>query len=157
MCVSSILELLLKVTEGLETDGRESFILDFCAGKGVIGNMLKEQGFEHVYGQTGQSIKRNNLLRKGYTDVETFIVGKQGVPKTFRRKFDFVTCAEGLGTGLMPARGFEDMLSTLKPGGFCIFTMSQKHLKDDSMFATGYALAIKKLIDRNLWRPIIHR
>lgn len=119
--------------------------------------MLKTQGFEHVYGQEGQTAKKNSLLRRGYKDIETFIVGKQGIPKNYRRRFDFVTCAEGLGTGLMPSRGFEDMLTTLKPGGYCIFTISKKHLRDDSMFGMGYILAMQKLIDRNLWRPIIHR
>lgn len=34
MCVNAILELLLKETEGTDSDGRESMILDFCAGKG---------------------------------------------------------------------------------------------------------------------------
>lgn len=34
MCVNAILELLAKVTEGTDSDGRESLILDVCAGKG---------------------------------------------------------------------------------------------------------------------------
>lgn len=49
------------------------------------------------------------------------------------------------------------MLATLKPGGFCIFTMSKKHLSEDSIFNMGYTKAIKTLIDRNLWKPVIHR
>ena len=79
------------------------------------------------------------------------------MPKIYRRTFDFLTCAEALGTSLLPASCFTDMLATLKPGGYCIFTVSQKHLISDTSFDMGYTAAIQKLIDQGHWRPVIHR
>ena len=40
MCVNAILDMLAIETEGTDTDGRDSMILDLCAGKGQIGQIL---------------------------------------------------------------------------------------------------------------------
>ena len=138
MCVNAILELLAIETEGTDTDGRDSMILDLCAGKGQIGQLLSDQGFIQVYGQEGSQAKKQSLLKKGYKEIETCILGKVGLPKTYRRTFDFVTCAGGLGTNHLPAHCFSDMLATLKSRGYCIFTVSQKHLRSDTPFGMGY-------------------
>ena len=73
-----------------------------------------------------------------YKDIEAFIVGKQGLPASYRRAFNIVTCSGGLGTNLLPKSCFEDMLNALTPNGHCVFTVSQKHLKTDSAFKMGY-------------------
>jgi len=93
---------------------------------------LVNNGFTEVYGQEGCISKGQSLLKKGlYKDIEIFIAGKQSIPVSYRRTFDFVTCAGGLGTNLLPARCFDDMLTACKPGGHIIFTVSQKHLRED--------------------------
>ena len=97
------------------------------------------------------------LVRKGlYKDVESFIVGKQALPTSYRRAFDVVTCAGGLGTNLLPARCFDDMLTALRPQGHVVFTVSQKHLTEEDRFGTGYSDAINRLIGRGFWSPIAH-
>ena len=90
MCVKAVIEL-----QSANGDmGREAKILDFSAGKGYIGKSLQEQGFTDVYAQEGSASKKKVLMAKNiYQDIETFIVGKQGLPKSFRRTFDFVTCS----------------------------------------------------------------
>lgn len=98
-------------------------------------------------------------MRKGiYKEIETFIVGKQALPKSYRRAFDIVTCAGGLGTNLLPAKSFDVMLHALKLGGFAVFTVSQKHLKsgDSESFGMGYYESMDRLITRGAWKPIIH-
>lgn len=98
-----------------------------------------------------------SLLRKGiYKDIETFIVGKQGLPKSYKRAFDVVTCAGGLGTNLLPAKSFDDMINALRPGGYAVLTVSQKHLKPGSQFGMEYYENIERLIARGAWRPLIH-
>ena len=67
-----------------------------------------------------------------------------------------VTCAGGLGTNLLPAKCFDDMINALRPGGFAIFTVSQKHLKRDDPFGMQYYENIDRLITRGAWRPLIH-
>lgn len=86
-------------------------------------------------------------------------MGKQGLPPSYRRAFDIITCSGSLGTNLLPAKCFELMLSALKPGGHLIFTVGQKHLSADtnSSFGMGYSAAIQSLIDRGSWRPVQHR
>mmetsp|Transcript_11634 Transcript_11634/g.15773 ORF Transcript_11634/g.15773 Transcript_11634/m.15773 type:complete len:110 (+) Transcript_11634:315-644(+) len=86
-----------------------------------------------------------------------FIVGKQALPKSFRRNFDVVTCAGGLGINRMPARCFEDMLNALRPGGFVVFTVSAKHVGDDDSFRTGYRKAIDRLTTRGAWQPLAQK
>ena len=78
------------------------------------------------------------------------------MPTQYKRTFDVVTCTGGLGTNLLPARCFHDMLNALKPGGFIIFTVSQKHLQERDSFKTGYLSAIEKLSKKGTWRPMYH-
>jgi len=65
------------------------------------------------------------------------------LPKSYRRNFDLVTCAGNLGTNLLPARCFADMLGALRPGGHVVFTVSKKHLAEKDSFRTGYRKAIE--------------
>ena len=96
-------------------------------------------------------------MQKGhYKDIERFIVGNQPLPRIYRKAFDVVTCAGGLGTNLLPAECFTDMLSALKPKGYVVFTVSQKHLKPEDSFNMGYIDAIEKLIDEGKWHPLQH-
>ena len=87
----------------------------------------------------------------------SFIVGRQSMPREFRRKFDIVTCSENLGTNLFPAKCFDNMVEALKPSGYAVFTIPTKHLESDNIFNTGYAQAIERLITvRRVWSPVHH-
>lgn len=131
--------------------------MDIGAGKGQIGKFLSEKGYTEIYGQEGSEAKKQLLMQKGhYKDIERFIVGNQPLPRIYRRAFDVVTCAGGLGTNLLPAECFTDMLSALKPKGYVVFTVSQKHLKPEDSFNMGYIDAIEKLIDEGKWHPLQH-
>ena len=48
------------------------------------------------------------------------------------------------------------MLSSLRKGGHAVFTVSQKHLSEDSSFGMGYFEAITGLIKSKAWTPIAH-
>ena len=165
MCVNGVLEVIemMEAVSHSESDvddcGLGNKILDFAAGKGLVGKKLAGKGFSEIYGQEGSKSKIHFLRKMGdevYKDVQTFIVGKQALPMAYRRKFDIVTCSGGLGTNLLPARAFEDMLSSLRQGGYVVFTVSQKHLSGDSNFGMGYFEAISKLIERKVWTPVAH-
>ena len=132
-------------------------ILDLGAGKGQIGKLLSEHGYTEIYGQEGSYAKKQLLMQKGhYKDIESFIVGSQPLPWTYRKAFDVVTCAGGLGTNLLPAKCFNDMLSALKPRGYAIFTVSQKHLKHENSFNMRYIDQIEKLMEEGKWHPLVH-
>ena len=143
-----------------DTSGDHYFdakVLDFGSDNAQIGTLLKEQGLTELYAQCDTAAKKQSLERKGiYKDIESFIVGKQGLPKSYRRAFDVVTCAGGLGTNLLPAKSFDDMINALRPGGYAIFTVSQKHLKREDSFGMNYYESIDRLITRGSWRPLIH-
>ena len=172
MCVQAITEVLSNLPSGDNSksavvgDGdeiigdtsltkKDAKILDIGAGKGQIGQLLSEQGYTEIYGQEGSDAKKEYLMQKGhYKGIETFIVGKQSLPKIYRRQFDVVTCAGGLGTNLLPAICFKDMLKALKPRGHAIFTVSQKHLKHNNTFNMRYGEAIERLIEAGMWHPL---
>ena len=154
--MQAIDELLTNASDSFDSN-KDAKILDIGAGKGQIGMFLSEKGYTEIYGQEGSLAKKQLLMQKGhYKDIENFIVGNQPLPRKYRRAFDVVTCAGGLGTNLLPAECFNDMLSALKPGGHAIFTVSQKHLKPEDSFNMGYIDAIEKLIEKGKWNPILH-
>ena len=130
MVTNTIKQLVAGEVDSVDhSAGRDCKILDFNARRGTVGKLLAEDGFSQVYAQEGSEHRKSALLKKGYyKDVEAYIVGKLALPHKLRRSFDVVTCSGGLGTNLLPARCFEDMLAALKPRGYVIFTLSQKHL-----------------------------
>ena len=153
MCFEAIVALVA----GME-DPTGMRILDFGAGRGQMGQLLAQHGFTEVYGQEGSLAKKQSLERQGlYKDIETFIVGKQSLPKAYRRSFDVVTCSGGLGTNLLPAQCFSDMLNALKPDGFVVFTVSQKHMSEADSFGMGYFQAVEKLEQRGAWHNVDSR
>jgi len=81
-------------------------------------------------------------------------VGRQPLPVPYRRVFDVVTCAGGLGTNLLPASCFDVMLTALAPDGFVVFTVSQKHLGESNPFGTGYKEAIDQLLAKRSWKLV---
>jgi len=150
MCLSAINELLAD-----RPDAFNHKILDYSAGAGSTGQLLVDHGYSEVYAQEGTLTKKQALERKGiYKDIETYIVGRQALPVPYRKTFDIVTCAGGLGTHLLPASCFNDMLWALKPGGHVVFTLSQKHLEDANPFGTGYREAIDRLLAEGSWQLI---
>ena len=66
-------------------------------------------------------------------------------------------CSNSLGTNLLPTRCFEDMLNAVVPGGHIVFTVSDKHLQEESMFGTDYLQAIKRLQKQGAWELILRR
>ena len=133
---------------------REAKVLDFGAGRGHLGQLLTRRGFTEVYGQEGSEAKKQMLLKQGtYRDIEATIVGKQPLPRAYRKNFDVVVCAS-LGTNTLPARCFEDMLSALKPGGYLVFTVGTKHLSNDP-FDLQYAQMIEKFESRGAISPVV--
>lgn len=132
-------------------------VLDIGSDNAQIGQLLHEHGMTELYAQCGSQAKKQKLERKGiYKEIETFIVGKQALPRTYKRTFDVVTCAGSLGTNLLPAKSFNVMLNALRPGGFAVFTVSKKHLTPDDKFGMGYHESIQRLIQRGSWKPVIH-
>lgn len=84
-------------------------------------------------------------------------MGKQSIPREFKRKFDIVTCSDNLGTNLFPASCFKDMLGALKSGGYVVFTVPLKHLQPNASFNMGYAEAIERLIQKGACKPLHYR
>ena len=153
MCAQSIIEVCNQ-----SQIGHEAKVLDFGARSGQLGTLLVENGLNQVYGREGSDVKKQILERKGiYKEIETFIVGKQSLPKSYRRNFDVVACAGSLGTNLLPARCFADMLGALRPGGHVVFTVSKKHLAEKDSFRTGYRKAIERLVADGSWQPVAQR
>ena len=77
MCVKGVLEVI----EMMEADdGLGNKILDFAAGKGLVGKKLAGKGFSEIYGQEGSKSKMQTLRKmlgdEVYKEVQTFIVGK---------------------------------------------------------------------------------
>jgi len=49
------------------------------------------------------------------------------------------------------------MLTALKPGGHIMFTVSQKHLREDNLFGMSYVEAINNLIEKGSMRALLHQ
>ena len=65
MCINAI--LMLEETMKIPLDRKNTRILDFCVGNGMVGEMLSRKGFTEIHG-----IESNPRLAKRYLQSTTY-------------------------------------------------------------------------------------
>lgn len=108
-------------------------ICDFACGTGLVGQCLKNAGFQRIYG-IDVSTKMIEQARKKecYKAFNQLELGQEEFQQTFpplwKNRFDVVTCAGLIDNNHMDEKIFQQMLLALKNGGLMIFTAQYSFL-----------------------------
>lgn len=70
-------------------------------------------------------------------------------PPKLRNRFDLITAAAILAEGHLGVELFDEMIHSLKRGGFAIFTTREMYLEK-----YGYRIAIDDLVRRGFWKKV---
>jgi len=97
--------------------------LDMGCGTGLVGQYLKERGFEHIVGvDASRGMLDKAAEKNAYTELKELFLG---LPDTFPRelhdKFHVVTGSGILADNHLDNKVFEEMLLALKVGGYAVF------------------------------------
>jgi predicted TPR repeat methyltransferase len=120
-------------------------------GTGLVGQYLRERGFEHVVGVDASSGMLEQAKVKGaYEELHELFLGKpETFPQEFRGRFDAITAAGILAEGHLDNNVFDEMLLALKDNGYAIFATRTMYLEQYS-----YGVKIKELEDQQRWKLI---
>lgn len=98
-------------------------IIDLACGTGLVGKNLHEHGFKNTIGVDISPNMLEECSNKGvYKELfEQTLGNPEDFPDKFKNKFDFVTCAGLVNNNHMDYLLFEEMLLSVKKGGYIIF------------------------------------
>lgn len=110
-------------------------IIDFGCGTGLVGESLRNAGFENLTGvDCSTSMLYEAQQKKVYLDLQEMTLGKDNYiekyPNVLKGKFDFVTAGGLIENGVVDENVFEEMLFSLKKFGYLVFTAQHSFLGD---------------------------
>ena len=138
-------------TEMFGDEAPTAHILDMGCGTGLVGHYLKERGFKSIYGvDASQGMLEKANEKRVYTDLEELYLGRPDTyPAKFHNRFDAITASGILAEGHLDNKVFDEMLLSLKVGGYAIFATRTMYLTD-----YDYANKIQELITLGKWKLI---
>jgi SAM-dependent methyltransferase len=154
--------LLAEVVEAAGEDPAKLDVLDLGAGNGMVGEALRERGFEEITGvdiepEAGEAVERDRPgVYAGFHVCDLL-----DPPQELGAGFGAMTSVAALGFGDVPPEVFSAAFDRLRDGGWVAFTIKEDFLdrgEDDSGFAGLIAGMLREgTIDERGRRRYRHR
>jgi len=127
-------------------------VLDLGCGTGLIGKYLAPQGFKNIVGvDISPNMLEEASVKGVYSELHEHCLGDDPdqFPQQFKNQFDYVTCAGLINNNHMEYTLFEEMLLSVKKGGYCVFAARFSY-----MGLYWYDKIIKEMEDNSRWKLI---
>ncbi len=126
-------------------------VFDMGCGTGLVGLHLKEFGYKKVAGcDASQGMLDVADEKKAYHELKLLFLGKpETYPKEFQGRFDAITAAGILAEGHLGPEVFDEMLLSLKPNGYAIFTTRTMYLEQ-----YGYGKRMDEIEKEGRWKKV---
>ena len=123
-------------------------VLDMGCGTGLVGQYLKERGFNQIVGVDASAGMLEKAKVKGsYTELHELFLGLPDTfPENLHNRFDVITASGILAEGHLDNKVFDEMLMALKTGGYAVFATRTMYLTQ-----YNYVEKIKELVDTGKW------
>lgn len=126
-------------------------MIDFGCGTGFVGEELVKKGITNAANICGIDSSQGMIdlaqQKNCYGDLRHMFLGlPDKFPAELVGKFDVVTAAAVLAEGHLMSEVFDEMLMSLKPQGYAIFTTRVENLEK-----FGYGKAIADREEKGLW------
>jgi predicted TPR repeat methyltransferase len=138
-------------TEVLGDIAATAQVLDMGCGTGLVGQYLKERGFLNVVGvDASKGMLDKATEKRVYSELVELFLGKpETFPKELRNRFDAITASGILAEGHLDNSIFDEMMLSLKTGGFAVFATRTMYLTQ-----YDYASKIEALTTTGIWKLI---
>lgn len=125
--------------------------IDFGCGTGLVGQSLKRRGVGSLVGiDASKGMIDQAAAKSCFNELIQMFLGKPNeFPVSLRNRFEIVTAAAILAEGHLMSEVFDEMIHTLKQGGYAIFTTREMYLDK-----YGYRKAIESLEERGYWQKV---
>lgn len=140
-----------KMTKKAKMDPANANIIDFACGTGLVGKYLSEHGYKNIVGLDVSPNMLEEASNKGvYSELHEHTLGQpEDFPVQFKNNFDFVTCSGLINNNHMDYLLFEEMLLSLKKGGYAVFACRFSY-----MGHYWYDQVIKEMHESGRWSLI---
>jgi len=120
-------------------------------GTGLVGLHLKEFGYKNVAGcDASQGMLDVAAEKQAYHELKLLFLGKpESYPQEFHGRFDAITAAGILAEGHLGPEVFDEMLLSLKPNGYAIFTTRTMYLEQYS-----YGKRMDEIEKEGRWKKV---
>jgi SAM-dependent methyltransferase len=155
-----VAELLAEAVREAGEDPAGLDVLDLGAGNGMVGEALREHGFEEITGvditpEAGEAVERD---RPGVYAAYHVCDLLDPPPELAGARFGAMTSVAALGFGDVPPEVFSAALARVEDGGWVAFTIKEDFLEDDGGFATLISGLLRDgAIDERARRRYEHR
>lgn len=121
-------------------------VLDMGCGTGLVGKYLLERNFKTIVGiDASKGMIEKASTKNVYAELHELFLGRPDTfPQQFYDRFDVVTASGILAEGHLDNKVFDEMLLSLKVGGYAIFATRTMYLtkynyveKIEELEATG--------------------
>ncbi len=143
-------DLLLEAVREAGEDPAKLPVLDLGAGNGIVGEALRERGFDEVVGvdiipEAGTAAKRDRPgVYAEYFVCDMTDPGDEVQGKLEARDFKVLVSVAALGFGDIPPEVFTAAFDLVEEGGYIAFNIKQDFLGDDD--ETGFQGLIGDMI-----------
>jgi SAM-dependent methyltransferase len=143
-------DLLLEAVREAGQDPAALPVLDLGAGNGIVGEALRERGFEEIVGvdiipEAGEAAKRDRPdVYAEYFVADMTDPGEEVQAKLEARDFKVMTSVAALGFGDIPPEVFTAAYDLVEDGGWIAFNIKQDFLTDGD--DTGFQELIRDLL-----------
>ena len=126
-------------------------VLDLGCGTGLVGEYLSKMGFQNIDGvDASPGMLRQATNKQVYKNLDELFLGSPDTyPTKYHEKYDFTTASGILADNHLDTSVFEEMLLSLKTGGYAIFSTRVEYL-------TKYAYGpyMEKLSSSGKWKQV---
>jgi len=127
-------------------------IIDFGCGTGLIGKYLAPSGYKNIVGLDISPNMLEECSNSGvYSELHEHTIGEDpnDLPCAMRNKFDYCVCAGLINNNYMDYLLFEEMLLSVKKGGYVVFATRYSF-----MGKYWYDKIIKEMHDNGRWKLV---
>ena len=120
-------------------------------GTGLVGQYLNEKGFLNVVGvDASKGMLDKAAEKRVYNELIELFLGKpETYPESLKNRFDAITASGILAEGHLDSSVFEEMLLSLKTGGYAVFATRTMYLTQ-----YNYIEKIEELTTTGKWKLI---
>ena len=132
---------------GFLNAARDAPMFDIGQGTGLMGKLLKKEGFTNIDGADASSEFVRIAQESGwYQDVREFWFarGVDQLPNEWKGRYDIVVASGVFLEGHIPAAGFDDAHALCKTGGYFITSIRKQYWENGHEF--GYKDKIDELV-----------
>lgn len=126
-------------------------ILDMGCGTGLVGQYLKERGFKKIVGVDASKGMLDRAAEKNsYTELKELFLGLPDTfPREYHNRFEAITASGILADNHLDTKVFEEMLLSLKVGGYAIFATRTMYLTQ-----YGYGPRMNEIETEGRWKLV---